>query len=56
MIFDTKKNEIERFEPYGHKGFTKKEEKPFLWFDEYFTEWLQDNKLEYNYISTKNCP
>ena len=31
-------------------------QKPFTWFDEYFTEWLQDNKLKYNYISTKNCP
>lgn len=56
ILFDTKTREIERFEPYGHKGYTKEEQKPFTWFDEYFTEWLQDNNLKYKYISTKNCP
>ena len=56
ILFDTKTFEIERFEPYGRKGYTKEEQKPFTWFDEYFTEWLQDNNLKYKYISTKNCP
>lgn len=56
ILFDTKTLEIERFEPYGHKGYTKEEQKPFTWFDEYFTEWLQKNDFKYNYISTKNCP
>lgn len=56
LLFDTKMGEIERFEPYGHKGYTKKEQKPFTWFDEYFSEWLKTNGLKYKYVSTKNCP
>lgn len=56
LLFDTKMGEIERFEPYGHKGYTKQEQKPFTWFDEYFRDWLKSNKLKYKYVSTKNCP
>jgi hypothetical protein len=56
LLFDTLTLEVERFEPYGKKGYTKKEQRPFTWFDEYLKEWLQSKDLPYKYISTKNCP
>lgn len=56
LLFDTNTMEVERFEPYGKNGYTKKEQKPFTWFDEYFKKWLKNTDLEYKYISTKNCP
>jgi len=56
LLFDTNTMEIERFEPYGKKGYTKKEQRQFTWFDEYFKEWLKGREFQYKYISTKNCP
>lgn len=56
LLFDKNTMEVERFEPYGKNGYTKKEQKPFTWFDEYFKEWLKGSGLQYKYISTKNCP
>lgn len=56
ILFDTEKKEIERFDSYGTNGYTEKEKKPLLWFDEYFITWLNDNNLDYKYNSTKNGP
>ena len=49
LIFDNKKNIVERFDPYGVYNYESFE--TFLWFDKDFKRLLKNNKLKMTYIT-----
>ena len=56
IVFDNVENKIYRFESYGQTGFSPRSLNIYTWFDIRFSEWLNENKLNYKYESFTECP